>query len=250
MSVSADDLRWLEPAALTSLKGLLSSKMWKWMKVLMADTQPPDWKPFEDNALPPEKELERWGRHAGLPARVKIPECLGARAVTDLEHVSPDVQLTVMRPVQQARLRWALCSYQVQLVQERQKQQDRAAGPEAAKEQKQNERDKEFERQREFEEAKSAAQKQVAAAYVRYRSQDDVHNFMKDLSHFCDKLGGELPAKPERGSKSWKSEMLNVFRSAYLMAHPDKYPDTAQRAMATEVFKKLQHWQSDFSRRH
>lgn len=220
------------------------------MKALIDDTQPPDWKPFEDNALPPDTELERWGRHAGLPARVKIPECLGARAVTDLEHVSPDVQLTVMRPVQQARLRWALCSYQAQLAQERQKQQDRAASPEAAKEQKQNERDKEFERQKEFEEAKSAAQKQVAAAYDRYRSQDDVHNFMKDLSHLCDKLGGELPAKPARGSKSWKSEMLNVFRSAYLMAHPDKYPDITQHAMATEVFKKLQQWQADFNRRH
>lgn len=238
--VSTEDLRWLDPAALSSLKGILSRKMWQWLTASMARAQPHKWTPFLlDASLPPKQELERWQKHSKLPASMTLPQCLGVRAVNDLKHVSPEVQLTHTRPVQQARLRWALRSCQAQPAQSQQRQQDRDGS---------NEREREDKRQKEFEDAKPAARAKVAAAYSKYGVSDDVHGFMKDLSQYCDKLGGEVPAKPPLFSKSWKADMLHVLRQAYLMAHPDKHntAPVAQRAMASEAFIMLKQWLDTF----
>lgn len=132
-------------------------------------------------SLPPEQELDRWQRHAKFPASMTIPPCLGVRALSDLKHVSPEVQLTLMRPVQQARLRWALRSYQAQPAQSQQRQQGPAANPNPDSA---NERGKAERRQKECEDARPAAQAKVAAAYSKYGATNDVHGFMQDLSQY------------------------------------------------------------------
>ena len=123
ISACADDLKWLEPPVLQTLKHMLPLHMWQWLTALAANTEPPEWAPFHRNAnTSPSVQLASWQKHAKLPASFSIPECLGVRTVRDLEHVSPEMHVTVIRPVQQARLRWTLHSYRDQLAKEKRKQ--------------------------------------------------------------------------------------------------------------------------------
>ena len=247
----ADDFRWLESEALQTLKHMLPLHMWQWLTAFMANTEPPKWVPFHCNAnQPSEAQLMDWQKHAKLPASFSIPECLGARAVRDLEHVSPEIQLTVARPVQQARLRWALRSYQDQLANEKRQQGDPDAASASSGPREQNERERADARQQAIDDQKPVAQKEVAAAYETHSSSHNVHGFIKQLSSFYGRLNVEkLPPKPVQGTADWKAKMFRLLHEARRMAHPDKCPYDSpplHHAMALETWQKLSDWMGIF----
>lgn len=63
-------------------------------------------------------QLEKWWEHAKLTTTIDVLDALGVRDVRGLQFVSSTADMPQMRPVQQARMRWALGSYQRQLAQE------------------------------------------------------------------------------------------------------------------------------------
>ena len=221
---------------LSSLKSLLPHKMWQWLSTSMADAEPQQWKPFKlDAHAPPAVELARWQKHARFPANTRIPDCIGVRTVQDLQHVSPKLKLTVMRPVHQARLRWALRSYQEQLVEQRQ-----AFGAAAAEK-----RDS----------ARDQARNDVAAAYNTHRAKHDVYHFIEELCRISSnsKLDAAKLSPPlAAGAPGWKEQMLRIIRQAYVMAHPDKHhgAPAMHYAYACETFLKLKEWEHMIRLRH
>ena len=226
--LNADDLPWLEPNVLSSLESLLPNKMWQWLSISMADAEPQKWTPFKLNAnAAPAAELKRWQKHARFPFNMSLPDCIGVRAVQDLQHVSPEVQLTVMRPVQQARLRWALRSYQEQLA---------AAMPAPAPDEDARHN------------AREQARVEVAAAYNTYRGNHDVRGVMEHMRAISSNnmLNATRLLPPLAfGASGWKKRMLRIIKQAYCMAHPDKHNQASimQYAYACEVFLKLKEWE-------
>ena len=217
---------------LNLMESLIPNKMWQWLSTSMAEAEPQKWQPFKLNAnAPPAVELQRWQTHAKFPANMRLPDCLGVRAVQDLQHVAPTVQLTVMRAVQQARLRWAVRSYQEQLAAEIPVP---GAAPAADAEEKHN--------------AREQARAEVAAVYNMHRHNHDVHRFIQELSNISaysrldySKLSPPLAS----GTAGWKQRMLRIIRQAYCMAHPDKHNQASimQYAYVCEIFLKLKEWE-------
>ncbi len=240
---------------LEMLQSILPHHMWQWLAASMAGTELPVWVPFHCNdSLPAKAQLGSWQKHAKFPACVSIPECLGVRAVKDLQHVFPEVQLTVMRPVQQARLRWAVRGYQDQLAQERNRQEEPAAAAGGAEEREPNLQERAKARQKAIDDERPAAQVKVAAAFGKFGGADDVHGFVQELSQFYGKLDtAKLPPKPVHGAADWKDQMLKSFHAACIMAHLDKCPldaPASQRAMALEVCSQLTSWKTRFREQH
>ena len=232
MLLPSDDLRWLEPNVLSSLERLLPHKMWQWLSTSVTEAEPQEWMPFKLNANAlPATELHRWQLHAKLPANMRLPDCLGVRSVQDLQHVATEMQLTVMRPFQQARLRWALRSYQRQLAAETPAP---GAAPAAAAEERHN--------------AREQARVEVAAAYHTHLYNHDVRRFIQDLGNISGNSTWDAnrllpPLAP--GAPGWKQRMLRSIRQAYCMAHPNKHhqASTMQYAYACEVCLKLKEWE-------
>lgn len=232
MWLPSDDLRWLEPDALSLLESLLPIKMWQWLGTSVTEAEPKEWMPFKLNANAlPATELHRWQLRAKFPANMRRPDCLGVRSLQDLQHVATEMQLTVMRPIQQARLRWALRSYQQQLAAERPVP---GAAPVADAEERHN--------------AREQARIEVAAAYNMHLDNHDVQSFIQDLGNISgnstwDATRSSPPLAPE--APGWRRRMLRIIRQAYCMAHPDKHhqASTTQYAYACEVFLKLKEWE-------
>ncbi len=129
MSFHADDLKWLEHNTLTGVLRLLPRHVMCWLSCFVHDNPAQAWKPFHpDFTQTTAAQLQAWEGHAA----VKLPLCLGVRSVADLEHVDAKVDLTLTRPVELAKLRWALHGYQAQL--QREKQGEAAAQQAAAAE--------------------------------------------------------------------------------------------------------------------
>lgn len=198
----------------------------------MTEAEPQKWKPFKLNAnAPPAMELQRWQTHAKFPANMRLPACLGVRVVQDLQRVAPDIQLTVMRAVQQARLRWAVRGYQEQLAAEIPAP---GAAPAADAEERHN--------------AREQARVEVAAAYNTHIQNDDVHRFIRELSTVSanDRLDYTRLLPPlAREAAGWKQRLMRIIRQAYCMAHPDKHSQASivQYAYVCEIFLKLKEWE-------
>ena len=248
----ADDFKWVEPTVLEILKPILPLHMWHWLTALGASMDPPKWTPFHCNAsLPPKAQLDSWQKHAKLSPSFSIPECLGVRGLGDLKHVSPEVQLTAMRPVQQAHFRWALRCYQNQLAGQEHRQDGPAATPGSSGHREQNERERAEARQQAIDDEKPTAQEKVTAAYRTHGSNNNVHGFFEQLSPVYSKLDAtKLPPKPVLGVADWKAQMRRLVHEACILAHPDKCPYDApalQHAMALQVWLQLTTWKAKFS---
>ena len=230
---------------LETLQGRLPAHISKWLSALTTDVELPQWSAFRnDTSLPGPVQLQKWCTHAKLHVKTTIPLCLGARDVPGLQYVDPNMELTLMRPVQQAQLRWALRGYQEQLEQEQHAKED-PVGADDRRERQQNERDRAEARKKAVDDEMPAAREKVTAAYNECVRAYDVHGFFQRLSQDNAKLDAtKLPAKPVVGSATWKADILKLLNKASLMAHPDKHHDAPpfQYALASETFLKLEAW--------
>lgn len=234
---------------LETLQGRLPAHICKWLSALTTDVELPQWTAFRnDMALSGPVQLQNWCKHANLHLTTSIPVCLGARDVPGLQYVDANIKLTLMRPVQQARLRWALRGYQEQLEQEKHAKED-PIGAADRRERQQNERDRAEARKKAIDDETPAARQKVAAAYNEFVCTNDVHGFFQRLSQDYAKLdASKLPAKPIAGSATWKVDMLKLLNKASHVAHPDKHHDAPplEYAMASETFLKLESWKKKF----
>jgi len=249
----ADDLKWVETNVLKVLKPILPLHMWQWLTAFSSSMDPPKWTPFHCNAsLPSKAQLDSWQKHAKLPPSFSIPESLGVRGLADLKHVSPEVQLKLMRPVQQAHFRWALRCYQDQLAGQDHRQQDPAAAPGSSGHREQNERERAEARQQAIDDEKPTAQEKVTAAYRTHGSSNNVHGFFEQLRPFYSKLDAtKLPPKPVLGIADWTAQMRRLVHEACILGHPDKCPYDApalQHAMALQVWLQLTTWKAKLSK--
>ena len=165
-----------------------------------------------------------------------------------LQYVDANMELTLMRPVQKARLRWALRGYQEQLEQEEHAKGD-PVGDADKREKQQNERDRAEARRKAIDDERPAAQEKVAAAYNEFVRANDVHGFVQRLSQDYAKLDAtKLPARPVAGSATWKADFFKLLKEARYIAHPDKHHDALpfQYAMASETYLKLGSWMEKF----
>lgn len=227
-------MKWLSVSIIAKSLSQLPSQVVLWLSDF-AKTKPEDWNLFHvSDALPAKGQMKAWEKHAN----VTIPDCLGVRSVADLEHVNASVQLT-LRPVQQAKLAWALQSYQQQL---RQEKQGDAAAQRAAQAAR-----AEFRRQ-EVNEARAAAEKVVQDVYKQCKREHDVHGFVERLSAHYPKLDPELlPEKTTAsvGSASWNADLLRIVKKAILMAHLDKAGadvTAKQEAFSSAICHALLDW--------
>lgn len=160
------------------------------------------------------------------------------RSVADLKHIEASVQLT-LRPVQQAKLAWALEGYQQQLQAEQQGASAARRSAEAAH--------AEFRQQRVNEE-RPAAQRVVQDVYKQCKRTHDVHAFVERLSIYYPKLDASLlPDKTQasKGSAEWRGDMLRVVKKAILMVHFDKAGTgvtAKQEAFSLELTHALLDW--------
>ena len=238
MSVHADDLKWLGHDTLNGVLRLLPRHVMCWLSSFVHDKPAQAWRPFQHSLTRTSAvQLQAWEAHAA----VKLPLCLGVRSVADLEHVDAKVDLTLTRPVELAKLRWALHGYQAQL--QREKQGEAAAQQAAAAE---------FRRQ-EVRGERAAAKRVVREAYRQSKAAHDVHTFVQQLClHYpmlnVDKLGDQ-PAG-DRNSAEWKSSMRVTIGNAIKQVHPDKAAvgtTPRQEAYALEMLDVLLQWKSVYA---
>ena len=240
----------MEAEVLETLQSRLPNQICQWIYALVTAADLPKWTPFHnDPKLPGPQQLDKWCKHAKLHELTMVPDCLGVRDVPGLQFVDASMTLTVMRPVQQARLRWALRSCQRQLEQEANAREDPVADADR-RERQQNERKKEEARKKAVDVERPAAQVKVAAAYRKFAFTSDVHGFFQELVQDYAKLdASKLPDRPAVGSAARRAGMLNLLKQALLLAHPDKRPPDAspfEHAMAEETTLKLNVWKKMF----
>lgn len=228
-------MKWLSTSLITTSLAQLPHHVVLWLSDFAKTKPQPDWKAFHcSDALSGPAQVEAWQKHASIT----IPACLGVRTVADLEHVSAKVQLT-LRPVQQAKLAWALREYQQQLQDEKQGESAAQRAAEAAH--------AEFRRQQVHVE-RAAAQGIVEDVYRDCKKTHDVHGFVEQLSVHYPKLDVKL--LPDRttasiGSVTWHADLLRNVKTAILMAHPDKAgSDVTARheAFSIEISHALLDW--------
>lgn len=236
MCVYADDLEWLEQDTLDGILRLLPRHVMCWLSSFVHEKPVQAWQPFHPNLTQTAAaQLQAWELHAA----VKLPLCLGVRSVADLEHVDSRLDLTLTRPVELAKLRWALHGYQAQL--QREKQGEAAAQRAAAAAQA------EFRRQAVHGE-RAAAKGIVERAYQQCKAGHDVHAFVQQLSlHYpmlnVDKLGDKPSSN--RDSAEWKTSMRVIIGVALKQVHPDKHAvgtTPRQEAFALEMCEVLLLW--------
>lgn len=233
-------MRWLTETVINTSLGQLPRHVVFWLCDLARSRSYPAWKTFHfSSTLSAEAQLEAWQKHAN----VILPACLGARHVADLQHVDTHVQLT-LRPVQQAKLIWALKGYREQLKQE---QKGESAGRRAADAAR-----AEF-RQQEVNAARPEAQRIVQDVYKECKRTHDVHAFVEQLSQHYPKLDAALlPVKTQAsiGSSAWRADMLKIVKRAILMTHFDKAGSgrsATQEAFSMELTHALLDWKRSFS---
>lgn len=237
VTVHADDLKWLEHNTLIGVLRLLPRHVMCCLSSFVRNKPTQAWKPFHPNLLQTSAvQLQAWEAHAA----VKLPLCLGVRSVADLEHVDAKLDLTLTRPVELAKLRWALYGYQTQL--QREKQGEAAAQQAAAAD---------FRRQ-EVQGERGAAKCIVQEAYRQCKAGHDVHTFMQQLCSYypmldVDKLGDKPSG--DRDSAEWKSSMRVIIGKAMKQVHPDKAAvgTPGQEAYALEMLDVFYQWRSVYA---
>lgn len=241
MSVYADDLKWLEQQTLGEALGWLPRHIKCWLASFVQDTPLQDWEPFHANVTrSAAKQLQAWEKHAG----VELPVCLGVRSVADLGHVDANLGVTQTRPVELAKLRWALSGYQAQL--QREKRGEAAAHRAAAAAQA------EFRRQAVLEE-RATAKYTVQGVYQQCKLVHDVHSFVRQLRMHHPRLDADkLGDKPSSNNDSpeWKSSMRIIIGNAIKMVHPDKAAagtTPKEEAHALEMFDVLLKWKTIYA---
>ncbi len=241
VSVYADDLKWLEQDTLIGVLRLLPRHVMCWLSSFVHDKPAQAWKPFHPNLTQTTAaQLQAWEAHAA----VKLPLCLGVRSVAELEHVDARLDLTLTRPVELAKLRWALRGYQAQL--QREKHGEASAQHAAAAAQA------EFRRQAVRGE-RAAAKRIVQKAYRQCKAGHDVHTCVQQLCSYypmlnVDKLG-DKPSS-DRDSAEWKSSMRIIIGNAIKQVHPDKAAvgsTPRQEAYALEMLDVLLQWKSVYA---
>ena len=220
---------------------VLPRHMMCWLSSFVLEKPVQPWKPFHPNLTQTTAaQLQAWEVHAV----VKLPLCLGVRSVAELEHVDARVVLTLTRPMELAKLRWALHGYQAQLHLE--KQGEAAAQHAAAAAQA------EFRKQAVHGE-RAAAKRIVQEAYKECKASHDVYTFFQRLRLYLPALNvDKLRAKPcgDSGSAEWKSSMRVIIGTAIKMVHPDKVAVGTmprQEAYALEMLDVLLHWKSVYA---
>lgn len=245
MSVHADHLKWLEQDMLTGVLRLLPRHVMCWLSCFVRDKPEQAWESFHPNQTQTAAaQLQAWETHAA----VNVPSCLGVRSVTDLEHVDARLYLSLARPVELARLRWALLGYQAQL--QREKQGEAAAQSAAAAAQAEY-------RKQAVQHQRAAAKPTVQKAYWQCKADHDVHTFVQQLCSYCPALDvNKLGDKPstDTDSPAWKSSMRIIIGNAIKMVHPDKAAarisvgtTPLQEAHALEMYDVLLHWKKSYA---
>lgn len=227
---------------LTGVLRLLPRHVMSWLSSFVRDKPVQPWEPFHPNLTQTAAaQLQAWETHAA----VKLPVCLGVRSVTDLEHVDARLDLSLTRPVELAKLRWALLGYQAQL--QREKQGEAAAQCAAAAAAQ-----AEYRRQA-VQDHRAAASRIVQEAYRQCKAGHDVHTFVQQLCSRCpaldvDKLGDKPSA--DTGNPAWKSSMRIIIGNAIKMVHPDKATagmTPVQEACAQEMYDVLLLWRKIYA---
>lgn len=236
LSVQADDLNWLEQDMLTGVLRLLPVHVMCWLSSFVHNKPAQAWKPFHPNLTQTAAtQLHAWETHAA----VKLPLCLGVRSVTDLEHVDAGLYLTLTRPVELAKLRWALHGYQAQM--QREMEGEAAAQRAAAAAQAEY-------REQAVRDGRAVANPIVQKAYKRCKPGHDIHTFVQELCCYHPRLNvnalGDRPSS-DRDSPEWKSSMVTICKRAILLVHPDKAAEGTsplQDAYALEMYAVLVDW--------
>lgn len=216
-----------------------------WLLSFVRDKPVHAWAPFHPNLTQTAAaQLQAWETHAA----VNLPLCLGVRSVTDLEHVDAKLCLSLARPVELAKLRWALHGYQAQL--RREKQGEAAAQRAAAAAQAEH-------RKQAVQDQRAAAKPNVQKAYRQCKAGHDVHTFVQQLCSHCpaldvDKLGDK--PSTDTDSPAWKSSMRIIIGNAIKMVHPDKAAvrisvgtTPLQEAHALEMYDVLLLWRKMYA---
>ena len=241
LSIHAGDLKWLEQDVLTGVFRLLPRHVICWLSSFVDNKPRQEWKPYHPNLTQTAAaQLQAWEAHTGI----KLPLCLGVRSVADLEHVDATLHLTLTRPLELTKLRWALRGYQAQL--QREKQGQAAAQRAAAEAQA------EFRRQA-IRDARGVAHRTVREAYKQYKAAHDIHAFVQNMHlHYPELSVDKLGDRPSsiRDSPEWKSSMRSIIGSAIKLVHPDKAAAGAtpkQDAYALEIYDVLIEWKKVYA---
>ena len=193
----------------------LPGRLVDWLSHYVCCKSKRQWQPFtpdEDDS--DAVQLQAWEKHACL----KLPQCIGVRSVADLAHVQVEVHVAQTRPVQLAKLRWALCGYQTQLQQEEE----------------------------------AAACQLVQEVYMQYKKVHDVRGFVEQLVSCHPKLENlsleEMPNPDSAGSPEWKVSARKFMRRVMFMVHTDKAKEltATENAIGSKIYLVLTEWKKEY----